>query len=321
MPRHLAHPARPTRHPLLALLLSAAACGDPAGVATRAGSPTLDAADAPGGPVARPTLFEPGVISTEREEYRVSFTPSGDTVYFTRGDLFFPISQQATIYYSTFERGRWTEPRVAPFSGTYADIDPFVSPDGQRLYFSSIRPVDGVQRADADLWMVERIASGWSEPVHLGNLVNTPYDELYPSVSSDGTIYFGSPRPGGFGGWDVWSSTPQDGVYGAAVNVGPGVNSPVWDFNPVVSEDGTTLFFTSLNRPGGYGLGDIYVSRLAEGAWAPAVNLGPVVNTAADEYHPALSPKEKTLYFIRHTYAPWVPGDVYRVPLRATEAW
>lgn len=318
MPRSAAHHARPL---LLALLLAAGACGDPAAPAPPVAPPSLDAADAPGGKVARATLFEPGVISTPLEEYRVSFTPSGDTAYFAHGDQFFPISQQATIYFSTFERGRWTEPRVAPFSGAYADIDPFVSSDGQRLYFSSIRPVNGVQRADADLWVVERTAGGWSEPVHLGDLVNTAYDELYPSVSDEGTLYFGSPRPGGFGGWDVWSSTPLNGVYGAAVNVGPGVNSPYWDFNPAVSEDGTTLLFTSLNRPGGYGLGDIYVSRLRGGAWTPAANLGPAVNTAADEYHPSLSPKEKTLYFLRHTYAPWVPGDVYRVPLRATEAW
>lgn len=315
------HPAHHVRLALATLLVAAGACGDPAAPGPLATPPSLDAADAPGGPVARPTLFEPGVISTAREEYRVSFTPSGDTVYFARGDLFFPISQQATIYYSTYERGRWTEPQVAPFSGTYSDIDPFVSPDGERIYFSSIRPVDGVQRADADLWMVERTASGWSEPVHLGNVVNSVYDELYASVSDDGTLYFASSRPGGLGGWDVWSATLAGGVYGPAVNVGPGVNSPYWDFNPAVSEDGTMLLFTSLNRPGGYGLGDIYVSRLESGVWGAAVNLGPVVNTAADEYHPSLSPKEKTLYFLRHTYAPWLPGDVYRVPLRATAAW
>ena len=313
-------PAR--RAPLaLAVVLLAAACREAAAPAPSAAPPSLDAADAPGGPVARPTLFEPGVISTGREEYRVSFTPSGDTVYFARGEQFFPISQQATIYYSTYERGRWTEPRVAPFSGVYADIDPFVTPDGDRIYFSSIRPVDGVQRADADLWMVQRSASGWSEPVHLGPLVNTASDELYPSVSGDGTLYFGSPRPGGFGGWDVWIAAPAAGVHGAAVNAGPGVNSPYWDFNPAVTEDGATLFFTSLHRPDGHGLGDIYVSRRAAGGWRPAANLGPVVNSAADEYHASLSPKEKTLYFLRHTYAPWVPGDVYRVPLRATEPW
>lgn len=61
-----------------------------------------------------------------------------------------------------------------------------------------------------------------------------------------------------------------------------------WEFNPEISPDGQTLLFTSL-RPGGHGFGDIYVSRRGPRGWGQPVNLGPVVNTAADEFHPTLS--------------------------------
>ena len=84
-----------------------------------------------------------------------------------------------------------------------------------------------------------------------------------------------------------------------------------WEFNPEISPDGNTLYFTSL-RPGGFGFGDIYVSRRVTGEWAPAENIGPAVNTAADEYHPTLSPDGAHLYVARRRPA---RGDFYRITI------
>ena len=52
-------------------------------------------------------------------------------------------------------RPGWSDPVIAPFSGKYTDMGPFITLDGQRVYFSSIRPVNGVLRGDIDLWYVE----------------------------------------------------------------------------------------------------------------------------------------------------------------------
>lgn len=269
-------------------------------------------------PKHEPAVFAPGVVSTDREEYHITFTPDGRTAYWAVGDEFFPISEQATIVTSTYENGAWSAPQVASFSGQYSDIDPFITPDGSRLFFSSIRPVDGVPRDDADLWIVERTATGWSEPVHLGDAVNSPFEDLYPSVDEDGTLYLGSDRPGGFGGWDIYSSTPAAGSYGPAINLGPTINTEFWEFNPFVTPDGRTLLYTGLSYPQGFGFGDIYVSRQKRGSWTPGENLGPTINTELDEYHPALSPSGKTLFFVRHSYEPWIPGDVYAIKARGS---
>jgi Tol biopolymer transport system component len=225
--------------------------------------------------------------------------------------------------------GAWTMPVVAPFSGEYSDIDPFLSPNGQRLYFSSIRPVDGVTNGDIDLWMVERTAQGWSDPIHLGPEVNSPTaDELYPSVSADGTLYFASgpffPQPGAH--FDIYRAE-RDGdgfaprvALGAGVNTVPSASDPdlqsAWEFNPEISVDGRTLVFTSL-RPGGFGLGDLYASHLVNGEWTAARNLGPAVNTASDEYHPTLSRNGRELYFVRR-----IPerGDFYVLSTDALDA-
>ena len=278
---------------------------------------------------AAPEIFAEHVISDGNEQWRITFTPDGKTAYFAESPQFFPFTRQATIYTSTFADGAWSTPVVASFSGVYSDIDPFLSPDGQRLYFSSIRPVDGVMRGDIDLWMVERTAHGWSEPIHLGPEVNTPTaDELYPSVSANGTLYFASgpffPQPGLH--WDIYRAERDGDGFAPREALGPGVNTApsasdphlqaAWDFNPEISVDGRTLVFTSL-RAGGYGLGDLYVSHLVDGEWTAARNLGPVVNTAADEYHATLSRNQRELYFVRRGPA---RGNFYVVSTDAIDA-
>lgn len=313
-PRHAGRTAL-----LSALLLTAAVgCDQAEGPAALSGvAPDARAS-------AEAEVFAPGVISDGREQWRITFTPNGKTAYFATSDGFFPFTRQATIYVSHYERGAWTAPEVAPFSGTYSDIDPSLAPNGRRLYFSSIRPVDGVVNGDVDLWVVERTAHGWGEPVHLGPEVNRPdADELYPSVDASGTLYFASgplfPQPGKH--FDVYRAEREGDGFAEREALGAGVNTePVaggglqdaWEFNPEVSVDGKTLVFTSL-RPGGYGLGDLYVSHLRGGEWGPARNLGPSVNTASDEFHPTLSRNRQDLYFVRR-----IPrrGDFYRIDTR-----
>ncbi len=274
--------------------------------------PTLEPTAEPATPMpdasTEPVLFAPGIISTEEDhEWHVSFTPDGATAYFSRSSGFFPQTREATIMLSTFEDGEWTTPEVASFSGEFSDIDPFVSPDGSRLFFSSIRPVDGIERSDLDVWMVERAETGWGEPIHLGTEVNSEADDLYPSVSADGTLYFASDRQGGEGAWDLYRSTPADGVYGPAENLGTPINSSAWEYNPFVSADGSVLLFASLNRSGGAGAGDIFVSEGVDGRWRPPTSVGDPVNTPADEYHPSLSPDGERLYFVRRSGN----GDIY----------
>jgi Tol biopolymer transport system component len=313
---------------VLALCAALAAC---AGAGTRQ---TARSASARTVAVTAAQLFAPGTISDAREQWRITFSRDGSVAYFAASDEFFPFSRKATIYVSRFSgfgdtsapdtANRWEKPDTAVFSGKYSDIDPAISPDGRRLYFSSIRPVNGIVRGDLDIWMVEQTGRGWSDPIHLGPEVNTPLDELYPSVSRDGSLYFasGPPAPAAGQHWDIFRAARRGAGFfererlGEAVNRAPQPGDPhpqaAWDFNPEISADGTMLVFTSL-RPDGRGLGDLYVSHLIRGKWSPAVNLGPSVNTTADEYHPTLSPDGAWLYFVRRQPR---AGDFHRIPVR-----
>lgn len=277
-------------------------------------------------------VFAPGVISDSLRQWRITFTPDGATAYFAESEGFFPQTRRAAIHVSHLVAGRWTEPTVASFSGEHPDIDPFATPDGRRLYFSSIRPVDGALRGDLDVWYVERTAAGWGEPVRLGPEVNGPADELYPSLSAAGDLYVGvgpaAPGPGM--DWDIHVArragdgfAPREPVAAVNTDLPFDAADPTadWEFNPEISADGRTLVFTSL-RPGGHGFGDLYASHLRDGRWSAPRNLGPAVNSAADEFHPTLSPDGRWLYFVRDDprAAAGTRGDFRRIPIAAVPA-
>ena len=121
-------------------------------------------------------LLAPGVISTGLQETSAAFSPDGNTAYFLRSDF---SEKDDTIVYSQRHDGRWSTPQVAAFSGQWHDSEPTFSPDGQRLYFVSNRPLQpggaplvtemaGHRFSGTNLWYVERQANGhWGTPVHV----------------------------------------------------------------------------------------------------------------------------------------------------------
>jgi hypothetical protein len=83
------------------------------------------------------------------------------------------------------------------------------------------------------------------------------------------------------------------------INLGPNVNSSAMDRAPAISKDGLSLYFASNRLPGGFGGEDIYVSQreTRDDEWGPAVNLGPTINTTANEMVPAFSRDGHLLFF------------------------
>ncbi|EIM03188.1 MULTISPECIES: PD40 domain-containing protein [Rhodanobacter] len=82
-----------------------------------------------------PAIFAPGVIAGNADDGAAAFTPDGATVYFMRGTDSFTLMESHCV------GGRWSTPRVAPFSGRWRDLDPAMAPDGSYLVFASNRPV------------------------------------------------------------------------------------------------------------------------------------------------------------------------------------
>jgi hypothetical protein len=127
--------------------------------------------------------------------------------------------------------------------------DPWISPDGLALFFTSLRPGGyGI----ADLYMVRRatIQDSWDSLMNLGPIVNSTPDQGNPNISADGLmLYLASGRPGGEGDWDLWQVTIEpvidlngDGIVDAAdmciVVDHWGENCPLCDIGPMPWGDG-----------------------------------------------------------------------------------
>ena len=239
-------------------------------------------------------VFEPGLISTGSYDTSAEFTPDGNTVYFLRGA---PDFSFWTIYESHKVNGKWQRPTVAPFSGQYSDADPAITPDNKHLYFVSNRPLSagGKIKEDMDLWTMDRQPNGtWGDPRHLD--ISSDKEEWYPRITNAGTLYFGSERPGGQGGSDIWKAKPRsDGSYEAPENLGPDLNSAENEYEPSIAPDQSYMFLMA-NTKEGLGRGDIYLSRNVDGRWTKPVNLGAPINSPGYEFAPKFTPDGR--YFI-----------------------
>ncbi|HEY6399840.1 MAG TPA: hypothetical protein VI479_00435, partial [Blastocatellia bacterium] len=246
-------------------------------------------------PITEPVIFGEGVISTEDFDDYFAFTPDGNTIYLTKHNVDF---SGGTIVVSHFRDGKWTAPEIAPFSGQYEDGEPCISPDGKRLFFKSHRPVTGqAPRRDADIWFVEKTATGWGPPQHLDAPINTDAYDWHPSVTKDGTLYFASDRKAEKRENNVYRAPLIDGKYATIEMLPDEVNSDYNDMHPWISEDEKVLLFVSDTRPDSFGRDDLYVSYNRSGKWTPAKNLGPKINTRFYEYSAKISPDGKTAYF------------------------
>lgn len=237
---------------------------------------------------ARAVIFGDGVISTRDYESSITFEPDGRAAYFVKStaDLTF-----RAIVFSRFEKGKWTTPDVAPFSGQYPDTDPFISPDGKKLFFASRRPIEGTTpKADFDLWVVEKTNTGWGEPRHLDAPINSDSQETSPSVTTDGTLYFSSNRAGGKGSADLYRAKLAGGTYGAPENLGDVINSAGPEIQVFVSPDERILIFATAGRSDSQGSVDLYLSKQTGGAWSKPVNLGDKINSYAVDSAPRISP-------------------------------
>ncbi len=245
-------------------------------------------------PLSEPAIFGEGVISTGEFDSHPAFTPDGKTLYFVRSA---PNFNFWTIFVSHFGNGKWSQPEVAPFSGQYSDADPFITADGTQLYYISTRPVNGKPKEDTDIWVMDKRANGWSEPRHLDAPISSEGSEWYPTLTRDGTIYFGSDRPGGKGKTDLYRARLVDGKYATADNLGEPINTPAHEYEPFIAPDESFLLFMASGRPGSLGGPDIYLSYRNDKAWTDPKNLGDKINSKGKEYSPKISPDGKYFFW------------------------
>ena len=248
-------------------------------------------------PGMKPEIFAPGIVNTEDKNHScVTISPDMKEIYWS---LFSHISgvRQERIWYTKMSGRKWTQPEVAPFSGTYREGNPHFSPDGKRLYFTSCRPIDeNDESIDANIWYIEKTNAGWSKPQFLGLPVNTEYQEWFPTVAKNRNIYYMF-RWDDDVLWDIYRSKFINGEYTTPERLGDAINTRYVEGFSYIDPDERFIIFHS-ERPGGYcENGELYISfRKKDGTWADAKNMGQLINSVYSRF-PGISPDGQFFFF------------------------
>ncbi len=199
--------------------------------------------------------LEDNINQEKVNEGSITFSSDGTYMIFAKGNNGKSSGRNnVDLYWSRFRRGGWTNPRLLNVNTSRSwDSTPYLSKDGKTLYFASNRS-KGYGGTDIYKANVNR-RGRWINIQNLGPEINTPGNELFPSVTEDGRLYFSSDNHEGFGGLDIFVASRRGGKI-TIKNPGKPLNSNGDDFG-VNPYNPTRGFFTS-NRDGGSGDDDIY---------------------------------------------------------------
>lgn len=163
------------------------------------------------------------------------------------------------IAISELKGSRWLKPvAIKNINSEYRETKACITSDNKTLYFISNNPEISYGARDI-FYSTLDYQGNWSNPINIGPVLNTIYDEVDIFIHPDGrTIYFSSEGHNSMGGLDVFKSTRNsDGNWGAPVNLGYPINTTLDDAFFLSTSSGKTAYYTSV-RPEGFGEKDIY---------------------------------------------------------------
>lgn len=223
----------------------------------------------------------PGDVNGRFHEGPAVFSADGKTMYFTRSDYFkfrlnkdgSSVSHLKLFRAELLDDGTWGNIHQFAYNGeTWSTGHAALSSDGSILYFISDRPGG---KGGTDLYQCTRSSEGWNEPENLGATINTPGNEMFPTMHGD-TLYFSSNGHPGVGGLDIFKTWKQDGEWTGAVNMNYPVNTTADDMGIDFQKDGRSGFLSS-DRSGSDG---IYSFTMNE---PTLVTKGIAINDMTDE--------------------------------------
>lgn len=189
-------------------------------------------------------------LNSPYHEGPLCFHPKYDIVYFTRSNNKASNKNnekinRLSIYQATKGKKGWTNIEKLWFNSTeHSYAHPTISPDGMVMIFTSDK--EGGY-GGTDLYFSFWNDSTWSEPINLGEKINTKGDELFPHFSEDGKLYFSSNGRKGLGGLDIFFTYPTFENIKEIRNMGMPVNSTNDDFG-LIKDKNDKGYFVS-NRP------------------------------------------------------------------------
>jgi len=261
-------------------------------------------------PGLTPEPFAPEIF---RDIYRAhsspAFSPDGKEVYWEC--MFMWGSNDAhRIWFMKEENGRWTPPRIAPFSKVPSGTPAFFA-DGKSLVFFSLQSRDagGAPAKDPDLWIVSKEGDGWSPARHLDTPLNQDGSgETFPFVAKDGSIYLIRTLQGGAQGFV--KSAFVGGKYAQVESIGDLFDKPATDTCLAME----FLLFASYRKRGNFEY-ELYVSfHGPDGRWSTPAYLGERLHPGRRSYGARVTWDGKYLFLDRYFSYEWVDARVLDEP-------
>jgi hypothetical protein len=242
-------------------------------------------------------IFAPGIVSTGMNTRDIAISKDGNEIFFCVAD-----AKVTAIFVTRSINNQWTEPVIAPFSGKgYLDMEPCLSPDGNKIFFLSNRPPTGMEPKRGwfyqKIWVAERTETGWLEPQPLNSIINTDDHEFFPSVASSNTLYFTRMTRAGKSG--IYKSAFVNNSYQTPELLFFDIPEKGILFNAFISPDENFLITCAQYIDSSNTDQDYYISyKQQSGGWGKLTRLGPEINTLSDNANSAyISPDGLYLFF------------------------
>lgn len=208
------------------------------------GDENIYSASLKNGTFGTPKLMTGG-INSGNNEGTCSISSDGRTMVFTSCEG--RSSYGSCDLYITFKNGeKWSEPQNLGTSVNtpFWESQPALSSDGKLLFFASERPGGFGKK---DLWLSQLTKGGnWTPAVNLGSNINTVADDISPFLHANGTtIFYASNGRQSFGGFDIFMSNIEDGIFGESQNLGYPINNAADQVSLFVTSDGKSAYYAS----------------------------------------------------------------------------
>lgn len=199
----------------------------------------------------------------------------------------------------------------------YTEYNPVVSADESTMAFTSLRPIESKtgEKVTEEIMISFNETGSWIMPSKVA--VQTQNNYGTAGISADGQemlIFIGDQTSG-----SIYRIVREDNNWSRPMPLGSSVQSKYLESTASLTPDNKTIYFAS-NRPGGYGGMDIYKADLRDdGTWSRAENLGPSINSRANEDAPFIHPNKKLMFFTTDGHDGMGGNDIYKSELKDGE--
>ena len=251
-------------------------------------------------------LFAPFPVSAN-DIFRGTFSPDMNAFYYFK-KTGAPRSEDYRIFRVRWERGAWTAPDTVRLGESPSDLYPALSPDGNRLVFTSYRrvPGDTSSHPNAHLWYSDRVGNEWGAPLFMAKANSVGSYHPQPIFGPEGALYFMRISPDGrrkaqlYTRWNGREYDPPDTV--RAFTRWEHWRSDQYVWEGALTPDGRAIILSvsALDSARRRAPADLWASRLQkDGSWSEPRPLGAGVNSAAMEHFVFFSPDGREMFFVR----------------------